>query len=255
MNLIQLQTKINNAKDLDFGTIFNQSIELFKKVWLQGLLTVIITAAMMIPFYFLMYMPLIAMGVMSPDSFEPGNETNFLIMFPFFIFMVVFLFFAMTISYAMQASFFRLCMQKDLGIPASDDYFHFFKKQYIPKILKISLAALGISILAAMLCGLPLIYAMVPVSFFSIMFAFNPELSASEIIKASFALGNKKWLLAFGLTIVASILAQIVGMLMCLIGVLVTSSFVYLPLYHIYKEVIGFEDSNEIHQIGDKVEF
>lgn len=52
MNLTQLQSKINNAKDLDFGTIFNQSMELFKKVWVQGLLTLIISGAMMIPFYF-----------------------------------------------------------------------------------------------------------------------------------------------------------------------------------------------------------
>ena len=34
----ELQSRINNAKALDFGTIFNQSIELFKKVWVQGLM-------------------------------------------------------------------------------------------------------------------------------------------------------------------------------------------------------------------------
>jgi uncharacterized membrane protein len=96
---------------------------------------------------------------------------------------------------------------------------------------------------------------MVPVSFFSIMFAFNPELSATEIIKASFALGNKKWFLAFGLTIVASFIAEIIGFMMCLVGIFVTASFIYLPAYHIYKEVIGFEDTNEIYQIGDKPEF
>src|SRR5690606_2459382 len=127
------------------------------------------------------------------------------------------------------------CMQKDLNIAASDDYFHFFKKHYIVKILKLSLASVGISILAAMLCGLPLIYVIVPISFFSIMFAFNPELSVTDIVKASFALGNKKWLLAFGLTIVASLLAEIIGLLMCCIGIFVTMSFVHLPKYFIYK--------------------
>src|SRR5690606_8784156 len=210
MNLTQLQSKINNAKDLDFGTIFNQSMELFKKVWVQGLLTLIISSALLVPFYFLMYLPLIAMGLVDPESFEPGNEPSFVVMFPFIIFMILFVFYAMAVSFGTQAAFFRICMQKDLNIPASDDYFHFFKKHYILKILKLSLASVGITILAAMLCGLPLIYVIVPISFFSIMFAFNPELSVTDIVKASFALGNKKWLLAFGLTIVASILAQII---------------------------------------------
>jgi uncharacterized membrane protein len=87
------------------------------------------------------------------------------------------------------------------------------------------------------------------------MFAFNPELSASNIIKASFGLGNKKWLLAFGLIIISSILAQIIGFLMCFIGLFVTSSFVYLPIYFIYKEVVGFDESNELSQIGETGEF
>lgn len=255
MNLIQLQSKINNAKDLDFGTIFNQSMELFKKVWVQGLLILIISTALLIPFYLLMYLPLIAMGLIDPQSFEPGNEPSLVVMFPFIIFMILFAFYAMAVSFGMQAAFFRICMQKDLNIAASDDYFHFFKKQYVPKILKLSLASVGISILAAMLCALPLIYVVVPLSFFSIIFSFNPELSATEIIKASFALGNKKWLLAFGLTIVASFLAQIIGLLMCCIGIFVTMSFIHLPKYFIYKEVIGFEDTNEINQIGDHQEF
>ncbi len=32
MKVIEIQQRIQNAKDLDFGTAFNQSIELFKKV-------------------------------------------------------------------------------------------------------------------------------------------------------------------------------------------------------------------------------
>lgn len=255
MTLPELQAKIANAKELDFGTIFNQSIELFKKVWLQGLLTLIISSAMMIPLYILMYLPMIAMGVIDPESFEQGQEPNFLLMLPFFLFMIVFIFMAMFISISMQAAFFRICRQKDFNLSASDDYFYFFKKRYIGKILKLSLAYFGIALLATLLCVIPLFYVIVPLYFFSIMFAFNPELSVSEIIKASFALGNKKWLLTFGLVIISSFLAQIVGLLMCIIGVFVTASFVYIPVYLIYKEVVGFEDHNEVNQIGKIQEF
>ena len=45
-----LLEKIENAKDLDFGDIFNKCIELFKKVWLQGLVMLLLTFVLSIPF-------------------------------------------------------------------------------------------------------------------------------------------------------------------------------------------------------------
>ncbi len=60
----------------------------------------------------------------------------------------------------------------------------------------------------------------------------------------------EKWLLAFGLIIISSILASIVGMILCGIGSLFTAAFVYHPVYIIYKEVIGFGGADEIDTIG-----
>ncbi len=130
MTLTEIQSKIANARELDFGTIFNQSIELFKKVWLQGLLTLIITAALMIPFYIIMYLPLIAMGVIDPESFQQGSDPNVFIILPFFLFVIVFMFCAMFISFSTQAAFFRICRQKDLNLIASDDYLFLQKEIY-----------------------------------------------------------------------------------------------------------------------------
>lgn len=102
-----------------------------------------------------------------------------------------------------------------------------------------------ISIPAIILCYIPFIYVIVPMSYFAFFFAFNPELSVGDIVKASFGLGNKKWLLSFGLLIVTSILSQIVGLLLCVIGVLFTAAFIYHPTYLIYKHVVGFDESND----------
>ncbi|MBQ0788328.1 MAG: hypothetical protein KBT69_12555, partial [Oceanihabitans sp.] len=71
----------------------------------------------------------------------------------------------------------------------------------------------------------------------------------SEIVKSGFALGNKKWLISFGLIIVSSLLASMVGMIMCFIGIFVTASFAYIPAYYIYKESIGFDSEEENKQI------
>jgi hypothetical protein len=83
---------------------------------------------------------------------------------------------------------------------------------------------------------------MVPMNFLFVIYAFNPELTVSNLVKVSFELGNKKWFIAFGLTLVAGILAQTIGFLMCFVGIFATASFVGLPLYVIYKQVIGFDN-------------
>ena len=98
---------------------------------------------------------------------------------------------------------------------------------------------------------IPIIYATVPLSLMIVTYAFNPDMSISDIIKVSFELGNKKWFIAFGLMFVSGFLAGIVGFIMCFIGVYVTASFSYLPAYFIYKDVIGFDEENEIKQIEE----
>ena len=54
-----------------------------------------------------------------------------------------------------------------------------------------------------MLCIIPVIYVFVPLSYIFVVYAFNPDKSVSEIIKLSFDLGNRKWLMSFGLLIVS----------------------------------------------------
>lgn len=84
----------------------------------------------------------------------------------------------------------------------------------------------------------------------NVIFAFNPELSTSEIVKAGFKLGNKKWLLTFGLIIISGLIAEIIGLLMCCVGIFVTASFAYLPAYFIYKESVGFDENNDNEAYG-----
>ena len=72
----------------------------------------------------------------------------------------------------------------------------------------------GIAVLAQFLFVLPYIYAFVPLAYFTIIFANNPDLSEGEIVKASFKLGNKKWLITFGTMFVAGLLGML-GIIGC----------------------------------------
>jgi hypothetical protein len=260
MTLTDIQAKIANARELDFGTIFNQSIELFKKSWLQGFLMQLFIIIIMLPIILVMYVPFIMLIIAQSENGEvdPNAFTEFfaglsaLYLVAFFIAIIL----LSTISVALQAGFFRILRDLDFNKPVKTaDLFYFFKGTYFGKMLLLMLVSVVIAIPAALLCYIPLIYAMVPLSFFTLFFAFNPNLSVGDIVSASFKLGTKKWLIGFGLLFVSTLLASIIGFLMCGIGMLITAPFVYHPFYFIYKEVIGFDDENEVNQIGKIQEF
>jgi hypothetical protein len=252
MNTItSLSEKINNAKTLDFGTLFSQCIELFKKVWVQGLVMLLLTIAFIIPFYIIIYLPLIAMGFFEDQMTGYNNDPELIFMIPFILLILVFSIFAMIVTFGMKASFYRICKIKDLNEAKSDDYFYYLKRPHLGKVITLSLMSFGISLLAVLLCVLPIIYVVVPIALINVVFAFNPEMKASDIVKASFNLGNKKWLITFGLMIIAGLLAEIVGFMLCFIGIFATASFAYLPAYFIYKESVGFEDSYIVDSIEE----
>jgi len=253
MNTINtLQEKINNAKALDFGTIFSESIELFKKTWLQGFLLQIFTIIVMLPLIIILYVPLITMFIVQAQNGNSDSSTysEFFgsMSVLYILFVIIGILVLGAVSVALNAAFFRIMKSLDYGEQVTtSDFFYFLNGKYLSKTFIIMLVSILIAIPSALMCYIPLIYMIVPLSFFALIFAFNPELSISEIVSVSFKIGHKKWLLAFGLIIVASLLSQIVGMLLCGIGVLITAPFVYHPVYLIYKSVIGFDNEDEIN--------
>jgi len=259
MTVINIQQRIQNAKNLDFGIIFNQSIELFKKVWVQGLVTLLLNMVLAIPIIMIVYIPLVIIGLSDAfsGSYDPYSHPEIgpimiIGMLVVYLFMIVAL---ATIGFALKAAFYRICKLRDLEQMGREDYFYFFKKAYLGKTIKLALLSVGIGLLAALLCFIPIIYAVVPLSFIIVIYAMNPDMPISDIIKLAFDLGNKKWLISFGLLFVSGLAAGLVGFLMCGFGIYVTASFGYLPSYFIYKEVIGFEDENEIKQIEENTIF
>ena len=120
---------------------------------------------------------------------------------------------------------------------------------FIGKIFKLGIVYSLIAIIAQWLFIIPYIYAFVPLSFFAVVFSNNSELTETEIVKISFSLGTKKWLLTFGLLFITGILGML-GIIACGIGLLFTMAIVYLPVYFVYRDVVGFEDDSEIMKIG-----
>ena len=250
-----LLNKIQHSKELDFGVVFDQVIALFKKVYLKGCIMLLITMALA----FLVNIVFTSIGLAPKnDLMTTGIDLN-----DFFEFWVSNVIHSIpqtilitTISTALIAGFYKICKQTDLGEPVVDDYFYFFKKDYFSKLLTLGMISTGISVLAQLLFFIPVIYVFVPLSYFAIIFSNNPDLSEIEIVKLSFALGHKKWFLSFGLLFVFGLLGAL-GIVLCVFGILLTISAVYLPVYFIYKEVFGFDANTEFGQTGvnEKIDY
>ena len=246
--LDSLLQKIGHAKPLDFGDIISNSIDLFKKVWLKGFLIIlfVVIAAMIISFVF-------GLIGLAPNAFDFNNGFDLELLLSFYsqnaLYSIPQTILVSTLTLAFVAAFYRICKQINSGETENDDYFYFFNKEYFTKVFMLGIIYTLIATVAQLLFLIPYIYVFVPLSYFAVIFAFNPDLSETEIVKASFALGNKKWLITFGTMFVMGIIAML-GILACVIGLLFTMSIIYLPVFLIYKEVIGFKAHSEIEKIG-----
>ncbi|WP_282050617.1 hypothetical protein [Maribacter aquivivus] len=243
MNSENLTLHIKSKPDLEFGTIFSRSIDLFKKVWLQGFIVLLLTFVVILPFYIVLYIPMIALGITDPEALQhnelpPMAAIAMAILFPVFALGVT------TFALALNAAFLKMCREKDLGKESSDDYFYFFKEGRLGKVFILALYTFGLSILGAMACGVGMFYVIVPVSLIPAFLAFSNELSPLEMVKASFTLGNKNWLVIFGLVFVSAFVAQL-GLVLCCVGVLFTAMLAKVPTYYMYKDGVGFNQEEE----------
>ncbi|MGC6431698.1 MAG: hypothetical protein ACON5F_11700 [Jejuia sp.] len=243
-----LKDKVDNAPDMDFGDIINNAIELFKKVWLKGFLTILIlmVAGVVASLVFQAIglaadVSILEQGI-SIESLSEFYSMSAIYSLPQNILMS-------SISILLVSAFYRICKNEVLGLNESDNYFFYFTKDYISKALMLGIIHALITAVAQALFLLPYIYAFVPLAYFTIVFANNPDLKEVDMVKLSFALGNKKWLISFGTMFVCGIIG-VLGIIGCGIGLLFTISIAYLPVFFIYKEVIGFDNRNEIDLIG-----
>ena len=265
-NFSSIHNKISQAKELDFGDILNKCLQLFKKTWLQGFLFFVILLIIMLPVFSIIFIPMYMslMEQIQNGGLDPNATGNWLSYQSFsFRFMIIGLTGLLSlITVPITAGFYGIIRKIDQSQPHDfKGFFQFFKKEYVLKIISIAAFSMLIgllnyglenvlpNILASLInagfSGLLSVYSMLLVVFL----AYSPELDVTEIFKSSFNLGIKKLLLILGLLIVTGIIGFL-GIIACFVGVLFTISIVYLPVYFIYKEVIGFNEVSDIDKIG-----
>ena len=256
MTVSQLQERIQKSPSLDFGDIFSRAINLFQKVWVQGLLLQLLVIAIYMGLYFIVALPMLGGAfILDGTEFEQSNELTGASLILTILTIALFILFILAFNifiYGLLMAFYRIIRLKERNTTEPNVNFGmFFKRPHLKTTILFGLSHMGISLLAMLLCFLPIIYVFVPLQVAVVIRAFNPHLSIGELYKVAFELGNKKWFLIFGLTFVSGLLAYIVGLIACGIGIFITMTFMYIPVYIVYKDVIGFtEDDEAIASIG-----
>ena len=249
-SVAEVQAIINANKPLDFSNLLSRSIDLYMKIWVQGVLHVLLGIALIIPLFIVFYLPFFMVigfeNVLneSYNSYEEISLYGGLVLGFSYLILIVGI---SSISTGLMACFFKLCSQADSGESISSNYFAYLKGPYLVKSIVLGLLTVGISIVAVLLCVLPIFYVMVPLSFINVVYALNPHWGVSDILKISFSIGNKKWLLAFGLIILASIMSSL-GYLLCFVGIIATAYFGYMPQYVMYVDLMKNSEAQKSSQ-------
>ncbi|MEO8933633.1 MAG: hypothetical protein ABI295_04940 [Xanthomarina sp.] len=247
MTYLEIEARIKNAPQLDFGNLISDVIDLFKNIWLKGFVTVLLImgSALGIIFIFTL-IGLAPQALTLQETFNLANYYDNYFMSALYGIPQTILLSTFTLAYL--ASFYRLCRHFILGEMSDENYFYFFKKEYFSKVFMLGIIYTAIAVAAQLMFLLPYIYVYIPLSFFAVVLANNPEMGELDIAKLSFKLGNKKWFFTFISMFVAVIMGML-GILACGVGILFTVSIAYLPSFFVYKEVIGLEEINQIKPV------
>ena len=229
-----ISKKISEASSIDFGDLFNESVAVFKKVWLQGFLLQLITIALSLP---LLFFNFINFSDFSNNSVPLQFGTAAVFYYGLSIVLAI-------VSSFLTFGFFRVIRQMDKGEDFKTvDFFYFFNTERIKKALLVVLANVAVVILALLLCVFPVFYVVIPLMFVTPIFVYNPELSISEVLKSSFALGHKKWGITFLISLLNIIALYVLILLTCGLGSLFFGCFLQMPIYVLYKKIISFDNS------------
>lgn len=253
-----LLEKIEQAKDLSFETIANESGTLFTKTWGQGLLSSLLIVLFSIVVGVICLIPYIAtlvlLGITS-DYMDFHVSSDERVRIVSYIFGGLFSAFVAAIFIAISAAFCRICKMKDHNRNGFNDYYYFLKRKYFSKLFLLGIISVAMIIPSAVyLSYIPLVYLIVPITFFTVIFAFNPQLSVKDIVNLGFKLGTEKWLISIGFTIVIGFASMIAGIILCGFGFVFTMTFINLPQYFIYKHIFDFDDEKPVDSYQEKTD-
>ena len=253
MTFENIRLAVRSKSPISIGTLFGESLALFQKVWLQGLLLQVLTILVLYGLTIILYIPMLG-AVFVMDESSSMEDAMPVIIFTVVLFLFyVFVFLAvMVFQVGLIAAFYRILRLRDRGLTAEKgvNFGMFFKKKYLLKLILIGIINLVMISIAGVLFVVPALFVIIPIQFVILFFAFHPDLSLKELYILAFSLGTIKWGSTF-VVFAGLFILSLAGVFLCFFGVLATVSIGLIPVYLVYKEVVGFREvEDEIESIG-----
>jgi MFS family permease len=256
----RIEKIVNNGYQLDFGTVFEQAFENYKKI-------AIYAGSMLLIFSFVLILVLAGIAIsvfgigvvlkyISPENLNPENfKGNFLLIYTGCVTLITCL-----IS-PFQAGFLKMA---DCGERGEEFHistmFEYYKAPYFGSVVSATfLIALLSPVLSTVLDqeGMPIIGMLLSIAISLLTFLTIPlivfgNLNSIEAIKSSIQIVIKQPLMILALIIVSAI-AAMTGLIGFCIGIFFTIPFIYSMQYSIYNLILGIDYSNEIDQLGSNI--
>lgn len=246
MTFQALRTRIKSRKAISIGMLFEHSFSLFQRVWLQGLLLQILTILVMYGLSVLAYIPLMGSAMVTDEiTSYATTDLSGLDIVLIIIYLLVYVLVAI-FQVGLIAAFYRIIRIKDrrLGPERGVHFGMFFKRAYFLKLVGMGLANLVMLLIGSFLFVIPLFYLIIPLQAVILFFAFHPHLSLAQLYQLAFAFGTRHWGVSF-VAFAGMFLFGMLGVFACFIGIIATISACLIPMYQVYKEVIGFTEIDD----------
>lgn len=252
MTFESLRMRIKIKKSMSIGGLFEDSFSLFQGVWLQGLLLQVLTILVLYGLGVLAYIPIMGTAFVTDEiTTYATTELSVLEYILLGLYLLIYVIVAI-FQVGLTAAFYRIMRVKDLklGPEKGVNYGMFFKKAYLTKLIGIGVFNLIMITIASILFVIPLFYLIIPIQAVILFFAFHPHLSLKQLYHLAFSFGTRHWGICF-IVFAGMFVFGMLGVLVCFFGVLATISACLIPIYQVYKQVIGFtEVEDAIASIG-----
>jgi hypothetical protein len=237
-----------NGYQIDFGDVFNQAFENYKKIALYAGIILLIFFFLSVFFGLVSFVSFDGMaalkGELSPEKFNIEKLPQQTIL----IIQGIMIFFSCLFS-PFQASFLKMADhgERDEAFSVSN-LFYFYKLPYLIEIIAstflISTFNLAQSTLLKFvhleLLGILITYFILFITFLSVPLIIFGKLKAVDSIKYSIIIIMKQPLVILGLLII-SIIGSAVGIMGCCFGIFFTMPIIYSMTYTLYKTIIGID--------------
>lgn len=242
-----------NGYTLNFENVFNHAFENYKKIALYGGLIFFVFAILMSLFAIVVLFSIFdaetVLEKLKPENLQPENlSLDSMLIFS-----------GASLLITCLLSPFSAGLIKMAYCAERDDEFHvstMFEYYKAPFFKELFIATFLITIVNSILSGLinyiqiPVIEVVVSVTIGLFTILMIPliifgKLKAVEAIQASILVVSKQPIVILGLLVIG-VIASLVGLIGCCIGIVFTIPFMYSLYYALYSEIIGFNPETEI---------